>query len=281
MLALATQLIFLGVGTPVPYPDRSGPAVAVVYGDQSYIFDAGPGVVRRANEMAMKRGVSALAATRLTRLFLTHLHTDHTLGLPDIMFTPWPVGRTDALEVWGPKGTKDMVDHIRSAWSLDLDMRLSGLEHGNETGHQTVVHEIEAGFVYRDGDVEIRAVPVHHGSWKQAFAYRIKTPDKVIVISGDCAPSEEIVKACNGCDILVHEVYEETGLQPGPWLEYMHDFHTSSTELAALASKAKPKTLLIYHLLFVTRSIHEQEILDEIKRGYRGRTLAAHDLDVF
>jgi ribonuclease BN (tRNA processing enzyme) len=277
----ATQLVMLGVGTPVPYADRSGPATAVVYGDRAFIFDAGPGVVRRASEMAMKHGIAALAAPRLTRVFLTHLHSDHTLGLPDLMFTPWPVGRTDALEIWGPRGTRAMVEHLRAAWSVDIRLRIDGLERGNRTGHRSIVHEIDAGFVYRDGEVEIRAFAVHHGSWKQAFGYRIRTPERVIVISGDCAPSDRVIEACNGCDVLVHEVYEEAGLKDDEWRKYLRDFHTSSSELAAIAARAKPALLLLHHIVFVTRAIHADEVVEEVKRGYSGRVVAAKDLDVY
>jgi ribonuclease BN (tRNA processing enzyme) len=280
-LFAATQLVFLGVGSPVPYGDRSGPAVAVVYNGKAYLFDAGTGIVRRARDASIRHDIPALDPVNLTRVFLTHLHSDHTIGLPDLMLTPWDVGRKAPLEIWGPAGTKAMVDHIRSAWDEDIHLRLQGLERGNATGHKSIVHEIANGFVYHDGDVEIRAIPVHHGSWKQAFGYRIQTPDRVIVLSGDCAPSPALIAACNGCDVLVHEVYEETGLKNDDWLKYMREFHTSSSELARIATKAKPRLLVLQHLLFVTRTIHADEIVAEVKRTYDGAVVAAKDLDVF
>src|SRR5882757_7062974 len=115
----ATQVVMLGTG--VPRPDRSGPAVAVIYNDQAYLFDAGPGVVRRAAAAAKAHKIEALNSPRLRRAFLTHLHSDHTLGLPDLIFSPWVVGRKEPLDLFGPHGTKDMVDHIEAAWQLDID----------------------------------------------------------------------------------------------------------------------------------------------------------------
>ena len=116
----ATQLVILGTGTPVADPDRSGPAVAVVYNDRAYLFDAGPGVVRRASAASAKHHIAALETPRLRNAFLTHLHSDHTLGLPDLIFSPWTLGRKEPLELFGPPGTKAMVDHIEAAWREDI-----------------------------------------------------------------------------------------------------------------------------------------------------------------
>src|SRR5580692_11730321 len=119
----ATQVVILGTGTPRADPDRSGPAVAVILNDQAYLFDAGPGVVRRAAAASRVHCIPALAGPRLGRVFLTHLHTDHTLGLPDLIFSPWVLGRTAPLDLFGPPGAKAMVDHIETAWQQDIDIR--------------------------------------------------------------------------------------------------------------------------------------------------------------
>src|ERR1700683_4358124 len=99
-----TQVVVLGSGTPHADPHRSGPAVAVIVTGQSYLVDCGPGIVRRA-AAASRQGVPGLEMPKLRTLFLTHLHSDHTLGLPDLIFTPWVLGRTDRLTVYGPRGT--------------------------------------------------------------------------------------------------------------------------------------------------------------------------------
>jgi len=158
----------LGTGTPIADPERSGPAVAIIYRGRAYLFDSGPGVVRRAAAAAARLNIPALQAPNLNRVFLTHLHSDHTLGLPDLIFSPWVLGRQGPLDIYGPKGTKAMSDHLEAAWKQDIDVRLHGLEHANATGYQVMVHEVEAGVIFRENGLEVSAIPVHHGSWAQA-----------------------------------------------------------------------------------------------------------------
>ena len=205
-----TQVVLLGTGNPSADPDRMGPSVAIVVNDVPYIVDCGPGVVRRASA-AFHKGVVGLAVPKLKTAFITHLHSDHTVGYPDLILSPWVLGRKDALEVYGPTGLKAMTDHLLAAYSEDIDIRINGLEHGNTTGYKVNAHEIKPGVVYKDDNVTVKAFPVHHGSWKEAYGYRFETPDKVIVISGDCSPSPSVIENCNGCDVLLHEVYTQTG----------------------------------------------------------------------
>jgi ribonuclease Z len=167
----AARVIMLGSGTPIPDPRSSGPAVAVVVNGRTYLFDAGAGVVRRAQEAAQKYGVQTLQAPYLNRLFLTHLHSDHTLGYPDLMLTPWIVGRSEPLEVYGPKGTAALTEHIKLAYSEDIAMRTKGLEHLPEL--KVNVHEIDNGLIYRDANIAVRAISACHGQWPQAFGYAI------------------------------------------------------------------------------------------------------------
>src|SRR5215211_1762959 len=118
-----TQIVILGTGTPNADPDRSGPSVAIIVNDTPYIVDFGPGVVRRA-AAAHRRGIKALAMPKLTRAFVTHLHSDHTVGYPDLIFTPWVLERETPLEVYGPRGLKAMTDHILKAYREDIRIRL-------------------------------------------------------------------------------------------------------------------------------------------------------------
>lgn len=275
-----TQVVLLGTGTPNADPDRSGPAVAVVVNDIPYVVDSGPGVVRRA-AAAAQNGVKGLAVEKLRRLFITHLHSDHTAGLPDFMFTPAVLERDAALEIFGPKGIKRMVSHIRQAYSEDMNIRLHGLEPSKPRGYGFDVHEINAGVVYKDSNVTISAFNVKHGSWKYAYGFRVETPGKVIVISGDCAPSDSVVDACNGCDVLIHEVYSTAGFarRPTEWQRYHSSFHTSSKELAELASKAKPKLLVLYHQLFWGTT--PDQLIGEIKKYYQGNVISGNDLDIY
>src|SRR5262249_7527345 len=148
--------------------ERSGPAVAIVVNGTAYLVDCGPGVVRRA-AAAEKQGVTALKPTQIKTVFITHLHSDHTLGLPDLIFSPWVLDRTDPLTLYGPQGLKRMADHIEKAWQEDVSVRIHGLEQANETGYKVDVHEISPGVVYRDANVKVTAFLVKHGIWKQAF----------------------------------------------------------------------------------------------------------------
>jgi ribonuclease BN (tRNA processing enzyme) len=280
-LAAQTRVVLLGTGSPNADPDRSGPAVAVVVNGSAYLVDAGPGVVRRA-EAARRRGVAALAQPNLKIVFLTHLHSDHTLGLPDLIFTPWVLERTAPLEVYGPRGTRAMTAHLTAAYLEDQRVRLDGWQPQNRTGQQVHAHEVRPGEVFRDSNVTVTAFAVSHGSWPEAYGYRFRTADRTIVISGDTRPSDAVVDACSGCDVLVHEVYATAGFagRQSEWKRYHRYFHTSSTELAGLATRARPGLLVLYHqLLWGTTP---EALIAEIRRaGYPGRVVSANDLDVF
>ena len=275
-----TQVVLLGTGTPNTDPNRSGPAVAIVANDTPYVVDSGPGVVRRAAAAAQK-GVKGLSVEKLRRLFITHLHSDHTVGLPDFMFTPAVLERDAPLEIYGPSGTKRMSDYILKAFAEDINIRLKGLEPSKPRGYDIRTQDAKPGVIYKDGNVTVKAFEVKHGSWKQAFGYRFESADKVIVVSGDCAPSESIIAACNGCDVLIHEVYSTAGFarRPPEWQRYHSSFHTSSKELAEIAAKAKPKLLVLYHQLFWGTS--SAELVDEVKKYYQGNVISGNDLDIF
>ena len=246
----ATRVVLLGTGTPNADPDRAGPSLAVIAGGKPYIVDFGPGVVRRA-AAAQQNGVEALEVSKLTTAFCTHLHSDHTAGYADLIFTPWVLDRNTPLEVFGPPGIQAMTEHILSAYREDVDVRIHGLEPANTEGHKVNVHEIQPGIVYQDENVTVKAFPVHHGSWKHAFGFRFETTDRVIVVSGDRTPKIDITKHCQDCDILVHEVYSVKGFESRPpeWQAYHADSHTSSVELGELAARVRPKLVVLIHQL--------------------------------
>jgi len=275
-----SQVVLLGTGTPNADPERSGPSVAIVVNDTPYLIDFGPGVVRRASA-AFRKGIKGLAVKKLARAFVTHLHSDHTAGYPDLILTPWVLERTDPLKVYGPKGIKAMTANILRAYQQDVAIRLRGGEPSNKTGFKVIAHEIKPGVVYKDENVTVKAFLVSHGSWKEAYGYRFETPDRTIVISGDCAPSPSIIDNCNGCDVLIHEVYSQSGFttRPPEWKKYHSRYHTSSKELAELASKARPGLLVLYHQLFWGTS--EENLLTEVQAHYSGKVVSGHDLDVY
>ena len=198
----------------------------------------------------------------------------------------WDMGerlleRDAPLEIYGPPGIKKMTDHIIKAYAEDINIRLRGLEPSKPRGYVVNVHEIKTGVIYRDENLTVKAFAVKHGSWKSALGFRFETPDRAIVISGDCAPSESIIEACNGCDVLIHEVYSTAGFarRPPEWRRYHSNFHTSSKELAGIATKARPGLLILYHQL--QWGVTPEQLLDEIKQDYQGRVVYGNDLDIY
>src|SRR5260370_5975864 len=157
-----TQVFLLGTGNPFPDTDMSGPATAIVVNGSAYLVDFGPGVVRRAKAAMFDKGITALEPTNLTVAFATHLHSDHTVGYPDLIFTPWVMGRKVPLEVYGPKGIKVMTDHILAAWQADIEDRVSTETWQPRNYRDTdkdKVHEISLGVIYKNTNVTVTAFP--------------------------------------------------------------------------------------------------------------------------
>jgi ribonuclease BN (tRNA processing enzyme) len=296
-----TRVVLLGTGTPVPDPERSGPATAIVVDDGAYLVDFGPGVVRRAKEAVLDRHITALEPSNLKVAFATHLHSDHTAGYPDLILTGWTAGRLTPLEVYGPKGLQSMTDNILQAYRIDIQTRTNaeGDQRGNPGAWKVNAHEIKSGVIYRDAKVKVTAFPTKHAM--ESYGYRFDTPDRSIVISGDTNPSEETIKACNGCDVLIHEARTLEKFDKLP--ESAHSFgaknHTTSEQLAALATKAKPGLLIVYHawiswwpniapsdgqrFSLSSGELHSSpEVLQkEIGLRYSGNFVIGRDLDVY
>jgi ribonuclease BN (tRNA processing enzyme) len=278
----------LGTGNPRPEPDRSGPATAIVVNDTPYLIDFGAGVVRRLTA-AFEKGVPALGygGVNIETAFVTHLHSDHTVGFPDLIFTPWVMGRREPLAVYGPIGIRAMTEHVLKAWQIDIDARTNGLNQHNRTGYRVSAHEIAPGIVYRDGNVTVTAFPAHHEEMVDSFSYRFETPDRTIVISGDTAPTQALLDHSRGCDVLIHEAYSMMAYHnaPRPSPEFRRRHHTSSAELAEIANEVKPGVLVTYHRSRMGEdppTTADQDVLiEEIRRVYQGRVVAANDLDIF
>lgn len=291
---METKLVLLGTGTPNACPNACGPATAVVAGDRSYLVDFGPGVVRQASKAYFK-GIDALRPDRLTTAFCTHLHTDHTAGYPDLIFTPWVLERENPLRVFGPKGIRNMTDHILAAYSADIDFRKNGFEKANPTGYQVDATEIAPGIIYEDDFVRVEAFPVSHGTL-ESYGFKFITPDRTIVISGDTAPLDIVAEKAMNCDILLHEVEYTAGLKSREpkWQTYHRQVHTLSVDLAKIAKKANPKLLVTYHRIYhmeiqdntvdveLEMQRRSEAILQEIRSaGYEGNVANGRDLDIF
>jgi ribonuclease Z len=278
-----TRVAFLGTGTPNADPGHSGPSAAIIVNGTPYLVDFGPGVVRQAAALATEYGgpLESFDVASLSHAFLTHLHSDHTTGYPDLVLTPWVLGREVPLQVYGPEGLKAMTDHILRAYTEDIKMRLYGREPANDQGWRVVAHEIGEGVIFKDDNVTVEAFAVEHGSWPQAFGFKFSTPDRTVCVSGDCRPGERLTEACRGVDILIHEVYSRTGFEGREkiWQEYHASSHTSALQLADIATTVKPKLLILYHQLYWGAT--DQDLLDEVRSKYGGEVVSAKDLDVY
>ena len=163
-----TQLILLGTGNPNPWPDTAGPATVIVVNDTPYIFDAGEGVMRRAEAAFRKYNLKGLHRKGFRHLFLTHLHWDHTVGVPEVMMSPWTQGRKGPLFLYGPTGTVHMAKSFLEAFRQDIAIRVKGLEPATRHGWQVEATEFDGSYTYRDENVTIEAFPVCHGDIKNA-----------------------------------------------------------------------------------------------------------------
>ena len=273
---------------------------AIVVGNSVYLVDFGPGVVRRAEAAVLARGITQLEPSNLKVAFVTHLHSDHTAGYSDLIFTGWTSGRSTPLEVYGPAGLNSMTEHILQAYRIDIETRTNpeGNQRAIAGGWKVNAHEIKPGVVYKDAKVTVTAFVTKHAM--ESYGYRFDTPDRRIVISGDTSPAEETIKACSGCDVLIHDAQTVDLYAKMP--ERLHSFvtkyHTTTAQLAALATQAKPKLLVVYHTVAfrpgisppkflssitasgVSRST-EEILQEEIGTRYSGSFVVGHDLDVY
>ena len=274
-----THVILLGTGNPYPNPFRSGPATAVVYGKRFFLFDAGAGVMRQINKAGLP--ISGPEAT-----FITHLHSDHTLGYPDLILTSWIMRRKKHLQVYGPHGLQRMTGYLYKAYAEDIKIRIEGLERELPDVYKVDVHEINPGVVYDSDGVKITAIPVLHGNWKEAYGYRIDTPERTIVISGDTRPCKALIKASKGVDILIHEVYSSANVKPENrpggefWPQYLKEFHTSDVELGNIAKQSEPKLLILDHIGRLSEK--GKDLIKGIRKGgFNGKVVVGNDLEVF
>jgi ribonuclease BN (tRNA processing enzyme) len=295
-----TRVVLLGTGTPVPDPDRSGPATAIVVDDSAYLVDFGPGVVRRAESAALNRRIPAVEPGNLKVAFVTHLHSDHTAGYSDLILTGWTSGRKVPLEVYGPTGMLSMTEHILEAYRVDIETRTNpdGNQRRFPDGAKVSAHEVKPGVIYKDEKITVTAFATKHAM--ESCGYRFDTPDRSIVISGDTNPVETTINACSGCDVLIHEAQplEVLAKMPESIQSFVAKYHTTTEQLAELAKKAKPKILVIYHTVSFPPGIAPPRLLPpkagadtlyaspemlqrEIGSRYSGKFVIGKDLDVY
>lgn len=282
-VSASTKLFILGTGTPNPNPERMGSSYLVLANDEPYLFDYGTGVVRRIAAFSTSWGgeYQALEVENLKYAFLTHIHSDHTLGLADLIITPWIMGRSEPLKIFGPKGAKNMHTNIIKAYQPDIDYRIYGTQPQNSTGYKVIFNELKDKFVYQDENIKVTAFLNDHGDLQESYGFLIETKDKKILISGDTAMSKNLISYGENLDYLIHEIYSQKGFnnKTPDWQKYHQAHHTSPKEVAAIAKLLQPKSLILSHILFWGSS--EQEILDEVKTFYSGKIIVAEDGMIF
>jgi ribonuclease Z len=288
----AFKLLFCGTGSPNRTPERGQPCTALIADGKLFLFDAGEGAISKLSEYG-----APLA--QLQGIFLTHLHSDHISGVAEVLHNTWLYGRQHTAEIIGPPGTESMINHFEKAYAEDLHerMRVLGKENlNNDTtfagARDVSVTGEESTVVYDNNGLVIRAFTVEHPDWPHAYGYRIEYRNKVIVISGDTRPSKNLVKHSKGADYLIHEalnteifnyVGKQMDLQGGPIsqdrLDLIAEVHTSTLDLAELASEAAVDNLVITHLIpaIPANWISNKFFTSDMDDIYSGNIVVARD----
>ncbi len=277
-----TWIVMLGTGTPGAEPGRFGPATAVVAGGTAYLVDAGPGVVRRAAAGAIVSGLTALQPQNLRFAFFTHLHSDHTLGYPDLILSPWVLGRAAPLQTFGPPGLTRMTDSLLDAFSEDIRVRVEGPEQLRRDLLVVEPQEIAAGMVYEDETIRVEAFAVPHGTMEHAFGYKLTTADRTIVFSGDTGPFDGLAEIARGADVLVHEAYGAAGLREreAPTQQYHGTFHTSAVKVGQIAADAGVGMVILTHQLHLGGDTDE-DMVEQVRLSFDGEVVYGRDLEVY
>jgi len=264
------KVTLLGTGTPIPDLDRFGPSTLVEAGNKKLLFDAGRGATIRLRQINVSKGS---IMSKIDALFLTHYHSDHTLGIPDLWLTGWlgGGGRKEPFRLIGPVGAKSLMANLESAYALDIKIRLEDEKLPPE-GIATVVEEFEKdGVVYDSDGVKVIAFTVDHGAAiKPAVGYRIEYKGRAVVISGDTRYDQNVIKYGTGVDLLIHEVcVVRPELLSNPYIKRVVDHHTSPREAGQVFSVAKPKLAVYSHLVFLSSDKVPRATVDDIVAGTR------------
>jgi ribonuclease Z len=270
--AYALIAILLGTGYPRPDANHAGPSTAIVAGDKWFVVDAGRGVTMRV-------AGTELQYKDLQAVFLTHFHSDHTAGLPDLFNTSWQFGRkTRPLELYGPRGVSRLANAMLEFFRDDIHYRRDLLEKHPAAGATIKTHVVKEGVVYDDGVVRVTAFAVDHRPIDPAFGYRFDSGGRSIVVSGDTRPNANLLKFAKGADVLVLEAYlPEHFLKvdtPEVAARLMR-YHTSAEEAGEIAAKAGVKTLVLTHLIPAGAA---ETFRERAARAFKGTIVVGEDL---
>ena len=241
------KVTLLGTGSPQPRMDRFGPSILVEAGGKKLLFDCGRGSAQRIEQLK-------IPFTEMDALFLTHLHSDHTVGIPDLWLTGWARGRKVPFQVWGPAGTKEMMSHLEEAFQFDIRIRQED-DKLPAQGVAVTAKDIEQGVVYDNSGIKVTAFAVDHGMVKPALGYRIDFAGHSVVLSGDTRPSENLIHFSAGTDVLIHEVIDPQAFRAKNPLVSAERFqaiaghHTTAEQAGTIFSRVKPKLAVYSHIV--------------------------------
>jgi ribonuclease Z len=267
------RITLLGTGAPPPSLERFGPSTLVEVGEQKFIFDAGRGAMQRLHQLG-------IPFSEISGMFLTHHHSDHVVGFPDLWLTGWigrPWGqRTTPLPVWGPEGTKQMMEHLPKAFHVDIRVRSKNYP---VEGVKLLAEEITEGVVLLRDGIRISAFKVDHGGDLPAFGYRIDYHGRAAVLSGDTTFNENLIEHARGADLLVHEVTAVAGkaAENAQQLKRIGSYHTTPEQAGEVFARAQPK-LAVYNHLLLFGSATAGDLIPATRRKYTGPLTVGEDL---
>jgi len=279
------KVTLLGTASPTPRTDRFGPSTLVEAGDQKLLFDAGRGVPIRLRQLNIPLG-------RIDVLFITHYHSDHTSGIPDVWLTGWlspPYAhRTTPFHVVGPAGAKALMSNLEKAYALDIKIRLED-EKLPPAGIATTVEEFDTdGVVYEKNGVKVIAFAVEHGqAIKPAVGYRIEYGGRSVVISGDTRYDQNVIKYGAGADLLIHEVGSARPelMAASVPVQRIIAHHTTPREVGMVFSQARPRMAVFTHIVLLSNEKFPEPTLDEVvaetRQTYSGPLVVGEDLMSF
>jgi ribonuclease Z len=268
------RVTLLGTGTPFPNAERFGSAILVEVAGKKLLFDCGRGVVIRLTQVRHGESVSqrtGVSPKEIDGLFLTHLHSDHVVGIPDLWLSGWFLGRSKPLRMWGPQGTSSMAKHLAQAFAFDIRIRQAAPEPLPAEGVEIDVKEIEQGEIYNDGSTRVSAFLVDHGTVKPAFGYRVDFAGKSVVISGDTKFCQNLVDFARGADCLIHVAWSAGWKNPTPPSKRSI---ASAEDAGRVFAIVNPKLGVVYHYK------DEEGLSDAVRKEYSGPFVIAKDLMV-